>query len=272
MAAGALFAASYDDNPFQRKSRELSEMAEAAYSEGDYDMAAEYAREAEENARLSEAYIRKMIARSEAETEMGKARERVAWATEVKADENFPDEYSAAVDYVDRGSTSFDEEDYDSAKTYAQLALEALSAVEEVAAAEDAAPEEVAAVEEVAAAEEEAAAAEEAVAEEVAAAEEVAPPTFPARYRVESWITSRDCFWTIAANSAVYADPYLWPKLYEANKDRIPKPDNPDLIMPGTIIEIPSLWGERREGLYDPAADYGDIRDVQGRVPGALAR
>ena len=243
LAAGALFAASYDDNSFQRKSRELSAMAEAAYDEGDYDKAIEYAREAEENARLSEAYIRKMLARAEAETEMNRARTRMTWARGIKADVNFPDEYSAAADYVDRGAASFDEEDYDSAKNYAQLALEALSVVEEVA------------VEKV-----------EAVVEEAKA------PTFPARYRVEKWSKARDCFWTIAKNPAVYADPFLWPKLYEANKGRIPRSNNPDLIMPGTIIEIPSLWGEEREGLYDPAADYGDIRDVKGRKPGGIAR
>lgn len=220
-AAEALFAASYNDNSFQQKSREFSAMAEAAYSEGDYDKATEYAREAEENARLSEEYIRRMLARAEAETEMNRARSRMAWAREIEADVNFPDEYNAAAEYVDSGANSFDEEDYEGAKRYAQLALEALSNVKG------------------------------------------AKPIFPARYRVERWVTARDCFWTIAENTAVYANPFLWPKLYEANKSRIPNSRNPDLIMPGTIIEIPSLWGEHREGLYDPSANYGDIREFR---------
>ena len=236
-ATGSLFAASYDDNSFQQKSRELSAMAERAYAEGDYDKAIEYAREAEENARLSEEYIRRMLARAEAETEMNRARTRMTWARGIKADVNFPDEYNAASDYVDMGANSFDEEDYEGAKRYAQLALEALSGVEEVAI-------------------------EEAVAEEVAV-EEVKAPIFPARYRVEKWTAAHDCFWTIAANKAVYGNPFLWPKLYEANKNRLPRRNNPNLISPGTIIEIPSLWGERREGLYNPSADYGDIREFR---------
>ncbi len=218
IAAVQLSAASYDDNSFQRRSREYSAMAEAAYEEGDYDGAAEYARQAEENARLSEEYIRRMLLRAEAETEMNRARTRMTWAREINADVNYPDEYRTAGEYVDRGGRSFNEEDYENAKNYAQMALEALAGIGEVR-------------------------------------------VLPATYRVEEWGSARDCFWTIAGNDAVYADPYQWQKLYEANRDLIPEPGNPDLIMPGTIIEIPSLRGERREGLYDPAVDYGSIND-----------
>ena len=48
---------SYDNNEYQRKSRSFSRLAEKAYDDGDYDAAVEYAREAEENARLSAALI-----------------------------------------------------------------------------------------------------------------------------------------------------------------------------------------------------------------------
>ena len=276
-AAGALFAASYDDNSFQRKSRELSAMAERAYGEGDYDKAVEYAREAEENARLSEEYIRKMLLRADAETEMNRARTRMTWARGIKADVNFPDEYRTAAEHVDRGGRRFDEEDYEGAKRHAQLALEALSGVGEVkrvAAAEVAAAaagESEAAAADVAAGESEARDADAAAGEseardaDVAAGESEARDAgaFPARYLVDEWTETGDCFWKIAENTAVYADPFLWTKLYEANKARLPIHDNPNLIMPGTIIEIPSLWGERREGLYDPAASYGDIREFR---------
>jgi nucleoid-associated protein YgaU len=46
--------------------------------------------------------------------------------------------------------------------------------------------------------------------------------------------------------------------LYEANKDKIPDPNNPHLIRPGTVLDIPSLHGEVRSGMWDPGADYGD--------------
>ena len=218
VAAAQLIAASYDDNSFQRKSREYSAMAETAYEEGDYDAAVQYAREAEENARLSEEYIRRMLLRADAETEMNRARTRMTWARGIGADVNYPDAYRTAGEHVDIGGRSFNEEDYENAKMHAQMALEALAVIGEVL-------------------------------------------PLPAAYRVEHWTDAQDCFWTIAGNDAVYADPFEWKRLYEANRDRLPDTRNPNLIMPGTIIKIPSIKGERREGIYDPAANYGSIND-----------
>jgi nucleoid-associated protein YgaU len=59
-----------------------------------------------------------------------------------------------------------------------------------------------------------------------------------------------DCYWRIAANPLVYNDRYQWPRLYEANKSKMVNPDNPHLIFPGMMVEIPSLNGELREGTY----------------------
>jgi hypothetical protein len=33
-------------------------------------------------------------------------------------------------------------------------------------------------------------------------------------------------------------------------------PANPDLIYPGMKVEIPSITGEYREGIYSPKAEY----------------
>ncbi|QUK69017.1 LysM peptidoglycan-binding domain-containing protein, partial [Treponema pallidum] len=44
----------------------------------------------------------------------------------------------------------------------------------------------------------------------------------PAQYKVTTWSIDRECFWNIAKNPAVYGNPFLWKKLYEANKDKIP--------------------------------------------------
>lgn len=86
-----------------------------------------------------------------------------------------------------------------------------------------------------------------------------APPTaaagttiLPAAYRVGEWSNTRDCLWNISANPLVYNDPLQWRVLYDANRNVLPNPDNPDLIMPGTILLIPSIRGERREGTYNP--------------------
>lgn len=83
-----LAAASYENNEYQRKSRAFSNLATKSYDEGAYDKAVEYALQAEENAILSAEFISGMIARSEAEKILFKARTRLTWAREKKA-ENF---------------------------------------------------------------------------------------------------------------------------------------------------------------------------------------
>jgi hypothetical protein len=78
----------------------------------------------------------------------------------------------------------------------------------------------------------------------------------PAQYIVGSWNKERDCFWNIAERSWAYSDPLKWPILYQANKKKLPNPDNPDLIKPGTVLDIPSIRGEKRSGLWDAGKVY----------------
>ena len=81
--------------------------------------------------------------------------------------------------------------------------------------------------------------------------------TLPKYYVVQPWPESGDCFWNIAGEPYVYNDPFLWKNLYQANKDSMEDSSNPDVIHPGMKIEIPSISGEIREGVYDPNAQYG---------------
>lgn len=78
----------------------------------------------------------------------------------------------------------------------------------------------------------------------------------PKFYIVRTWENERDCFWNISGRSYVYDNPWLWENLYSANRDAIPEPDNPDLILPGMIMEIPSIAGEYRDGTYSPDKEY----------------
>ncbi|QEJ98801.1 LysM peptidoglycan-binding domain-containing protein [Treponema phagedenis] len=351
----SLFAISYDDNEYSRKSRAYTQLAEKAYDAGEYDTAIEYSQLAENFAQESAEYIKRMMARNEAEDAMNKARTRYAWAKQQKADKNYPTEYLIAGEAIKAGGIAFDNKNYDVAVTCAEKALESLKTVEpedkviakaaaDKAAAEKAAKEkaarekaakdkaakekaakdkaakekaakdkaakekaakekaarEMAAKEKAAkdkAAKEEAArkAAEEAAARKAAeeeaariaaeeeaariaaeeeaarkAAEEEAArkaaeealynekgeKVLPSEYKVLTWKLDRECFWNIAKNPAVYNDPFMWRKLYEANKDKIPESNNPDWVEPETILVIPSIRGERREGLYDPDVKY----------------
>lgn len=92
----------------------------------------------------------------------------------------------------------------------------------------------------------------------LSAVREIVP--LPAQWQVKKWASNRDCLWNIAGNPAVYGNPLLWEELYKANKKGLKRPSNPDLLMPGMIITIPSIKGEFREGLYDPSVKYESFK------------
>jgi hypothetical protein len=54
----------------------------------------------------------------------------------------------------------------------------------------------------------------------------------PTQYQV----AKGDCLWWIAEFKQVYNDPFMWPLIYKANRDKI---NNPDLIYPNQIFSIP---------------------------------
>jgi len=82
------------------------------------------------------------------------------------------------------------------------------------------------------------------------------PEPLPAQYTVRSWTTFKDCFWNIAGRPWAYNDSYMWKTLYEANKSKMPDANNPDLIEPGMVLDIPSIRGEIRQGMWDPGNTY----------------
>ncbi|MDR0452190.1 MAG: LysM peptidoglycan-binding domain-containing protein [Treponema sp.] len=82
----------------------------------------------------------------------------------------------------------------------------------------------------------------------------------PAQYRVRPWSVSRDCFWNIAGRSWAYGDSFLWSRLYDANRSKLSDPGNPNLIHPGTVLDIPSIRGEEREGLWNEDTEYPAFR------------
>ena len=217
LGTALLFAVSYDNNEFQRKSRAYSELAARAYNEGDYDSSIEYSRLAEEYAQKSADYIQYMLARIEAEQAMNKARTRYAWAKENNAEEKYPEPFKTATESLQAGHTAFENKDFDVAVVCAQKVLDALADV---------------------------------------IGDESSFATLPAEYRIRTWRGERDCLWNIAKDKAIYGNPHLWRKLYEANKHKLPDANNPDWVEPGIILTIPSLRGEKRSGMYDPAVTY----------------
>jgi nucleoid-associated protein YgaU len=82
----------------------------------------------------------------------------------------------------------------------------------------------------------------------------------PATYTVRHWSVSKDCFWNIAGQPWAYGNPHLWTALYNANKSKLPDPDNPDILEPGIVLDIPSIKGEVRQGEWESGRSYEPIR------------
>lgn len=78
----------------------------------------------------------------------------------------------------------------------------------------------------------------------------------PKYYVVRPWKTSFDCLWNITKRAYVYNNPHLWENIYHANIDKMPNPKNPNLLVPGQIITIPSAAGELREGTWQEGVEY----------------
>ncbi|WP_147819315.1 LysM peptidoglycan-binding domain-containing protein [Salidesulfovibrio onnuriiensis] len=53
---------------------------------------------------------------------------------------------------------------------------------------------------------------------------------------VSHTVTKGECLWWISEYKHIYNDPFMWPMIYKANRDKI---KNPDLIYPGQEFEIP---------------------------------
>ncbi len=209
----SLFAASYTNNKYQKLAREYTQKAQKALDAGHYDLAEEYAAEAEKNAELSDAFIKNMLSRAKAEETLAKAKKKLDYAESVQAELNFPLAYKAAQEYYAQAQEAFSAEEWENAEAFAMQVLDALADVREVT-------------------------------------------PLPKFYIVRPWALTKDCFWNISGRPYVYNNPFLWENLYEANKGNIPQRNNPNLILPGMKMEIPSISGEYRDGVYSPDADY----------------
>jgi len=59
------------------------------------------------------------------------------------------------------------------------------------------------------------------------------PKIPPPKYHT---VVRGDCLWNIAKKKDYYDDPYMWPRIYGANKDKI---KDPDLIYPEQVLTVP---------------------------------
>jgi nucleoid-associated protein YgaU len=55
-------------------------------------------------------------------------------------------------------------------------------------------------------------------------------------YTVGTWQRDRDCLWNISKKKDIYDNAWLWPKIWQGNRDQI---KDPDVIQPGQKLKIP---------------------------------
>ena len=222
------------NNQYFLQSVRLNEQAKAAFEEGDYDASANFAGQAAEYARLSDEYVAMRLA----DAAFTRAHSRYTWAGSVNAATRYPAEYRTATAAYNEAVESRKTEDWDDVYSAANGVLIALAGVRgpngETGPNGNALGK----------------------GGTYTARDTSTPGTLPSQYTVRHWTDTGDCFSTISGWDWVYGDPYEWRKLYEANKSKLPNPNNPNLILPGMILDIPGLKGETRSGMWDPAVKY----------------
>jgi tetratricopeptide (TPR) repeat protein len=208
------------NNQYFRESLRLANLAHLSYDEGDYDSSANYAEEAVRYARLSDEFVALQLKIKEVNDAIAAAKERLDWALSVGAHTRYPTEYEEGRQHYSASLNYRTAQDWDEAIDEANKVIAALASIQRGE-----------------------------------------PSTvLPAQYTVRTWAGERDCFWNIAGRPWVYGNPHEWRRLYNANRAKLPDPNNPDIIEPGTVLDIPSLRGETRQGMWQASRSYSPLR------------
>ncbi|GMO49033.1 MAG: DUF4398 domain-containing protein [Termitinemataceae bacterium] len=208
-------------NDFFRESLRLKNLANLALNDGDFDQSTFYSEESIRYAKLSDDYINSRTLQQRAGNAIAEASARLQWATRESIEKYFPKEMAAATSSYDSAIDARKTSNWDDVLAYAQLVI---SALENVAAPP------------------------------LGNKEPADMPVQPNQYKVRPWDLFGDCLWNIARR--FYGDPWKFRILYEANKEKLPDRENPNLIEVGTIIDIPPLRSEDRSGLWDSGRPY----------------
>jgi hypothetical protein len=221
------------NNRYFVESVRYTNLAQEAFEEGDYDTSTQYSTEAVRYAQLSDEYVMLQLKIRETDLAIGTARSRLDWAASsaVNAQTRYPSEYRDAQNTFIQAGVYRSSEKWDDAISSANRVINLLAFLTEIPT-----PSPIPGT---------------------------APPEtypLPAQYTVRPWSISKDCLWNISGRPWVYNDPTQWRLLYNANKAKMPQPDNPDLIHPDMILDIPSIRGEVRQGMWDPSRNYSPLR------------
>lgn len=82
-------------------------------------------------------------------------------------------------------------------------------------------------------------------------------------YTVGTWARDRDCLWNIAKKPKIYDNAFLWPKIWQGNRDQI---KNPDLIYRGQKLKIPEK-GDLTKGERSALRSYWSKKNAAAANP-----
>ncbi|AEF83421.1 LysM peptidoglycan-binding domain-containing protein [Leadbettera azotonutricia] len=220
------------NNKYFIESVRLTNLAQAAFEDGDYDLSTQYSQQAVYQAQLSDEYVTLQLKIKAANDAIAAAKARLDWANSsaVNASSRYPTEYTNARNSYNDAIGYRGSERWDDAVDAANRVINALAYVTE------------------------------APPNQPPSQPQPGPTPLPAQYTVRPWAISKDCLWNIAGRPWAYGDPKQWKLLYNANKAKLPQPNNPDLIHPGMVLDIPSIKGETRSGMWDAGATYSPLR------------
>ena len=229
------------NNEYYLESVRLTKLAHETFEYGDYDASAGFAEEAIRYVQLSNEFIALQL--------IVEAKRYLDWADANNISGLYPNEYNEGkINYEVSVITHFNEE-WNESISASIVSIEILSSLEALFHGTPAAM-----VREPSSA---SSASRPAALTSTGTARRAADGTpLPSQYTVRPWATAKDCLWNIAGYSWVYGDPWQWKVLYEANKSKLPDPNNPDLINPGMVLDIPARSGETRQGMWDQNKTY----------------
>ena len=231
-SATAVFSQNLLDNPEYRKGLEYQNLAKQAYSEGDYDKSIELSNLAQDQFKKARESAEKMRLRYVAYNLKNRAADRIKYADFINAQVNYVEAYTVASASMGVAESAFKDEAYQVSIDASRFVIETLKDIQPVLKPMDSVS--VGPTKEP---------------DKAPAATSGAKPEY---YTVRLIPGRRDCFWRIAEYEFIYGDPWKWPKIYEENKNILPNPNNPHLILPGMKLKIPNLPGENRSGEWQP--------------------
>lgn len=229
VCASAIQAQSLLENEYQRAGREYERQAKVAFEEGRFEESAVLSDKAAEEYRKSREWADLQLVKFRAANAINRAERAIMDVSGVRSQaQKYAAEIAKAKTLLAEAKTLYRGEKWEEARLKAIESIEALDGIG-------------------------------------AAFTEVTPPatfdgTLPRYYTVVARPSLTDCYWRISAMKGVYENPLEWKRLWEANKKSMRDPENPNLIYPGMVLEIPSLQGENREGMWRQAADYPSLK------------